>query len=504
MSYRKYIQGALGSLILIGTAAVFWFSGKSESVFSNNPSARSGVFDARGEDFEHGGLPLSGEWLFTPDRFSEPGTGDIGGSVPAPGIVIAPGSWNGKNGAGLPGPYGRGTYELIVLTDGSGPDLSLYVPDQAISFRCYVDGELKGENGRPGLSSEDTLVVREGFLIPLSKDPVHHLLFHVANYHYNVGGLINPVVLGPSKSLALLKDLEITFSGILLGALAVVFLYFLLQYYRHRYFRDALYFSLFCGLVFLRVLTVSHFPERLFPNFAAFAISSRIEFISYYVGLPVYLLFIGELYPLRHAGPVLKSASALASAFSLAALLLPIPLFMAYTLPPYHLLTLAAGIYVFVNLLEAAARKRKGAVAILGGFGIFFLFILNDILHANLIIRSAHLSPLGLLFFVAAHFSEVIARHGRASFKDDHRASADVPAADAGAAMGKPAESPSGQALTKRENEIFRLLLEGFSDKEIASTLGVSPRTVSNTLGKLYRKSGVSNRLELVRILRPL
>jgi DNA-binding NarL/FixJ family response regulator len=52
--------------------------------------------------------------------------------------------------------------------------------------------------------------------------------------------------------------------------------------------------------------------------------------------------------------------------------------------------------------------------------------------------------------------------------------------------------------LTRRERQIVELLLEGCSNKDIASRLSVSDRTIKNQLSALYRKTNVRSRLELV------
>lgn len=51
--------------------------------------------------------------------------------------------------------------------------------------------------------------------------------------------------------------------------------------------------------------------------------------------------------------------------------------------------------------------------------------------------------------------------------------------------------------LTRREAEISLLAAEGLEDKEIAAHLGISPRTVGHTLGRAYKKLGVSRRKDL-------
>jgi DNA-binding NarL/FixJ family response regulator len=50
--------------------------------------------------------------------------------------------------------------------------------------------------------------------------------------------------------------------------------------------------------------------------------------------------------------------------------------------------------------------------------------------------------------------------------------------------------------LTERELEILEYVAVGLSVKQVASRLGLSPRTVETHLAKLYRKLGVRNRVQ--------
>ena len=52
--------------------------------------------------------------------------------------------------------------------------------------------------------------------------------------------------------------------------------------------------------------------------------------------------------------------------------------------------------------------------------------------------------------------------------------------------------------LSSREHEVVKLLLEGKSNKLIASALGISDRTVEFHLKNIYAKYEVSSRMELV------
>ena len=68
------------------------------------------------------------------------------------------------------------------------------------------------------------------------------------------------------------------------------------------------------------------------------------------------------------------------------------------------------------------------------------------------------------------------------------------------AAAAKLAEGVTRVQVTPRELSTLRLLAEGKSNKEIASTLGISERTVKTHLGHLFEKLGVTSRTEAVKV----
>jgi DNA-binding NarL/FixJ family response regulator len=56
---------------------------------------------------------------------------------------------------------------------------------------------------------------------------------------------------------------------------------------------------------------------------------------------------------------------------------------------------------------------------------------------------------------------------------------------------------PRDVALTPRQVEILCALLEGATNRDIASRLGLREQTVKNQLSVMYTKLGVQNRLQL-------
>jgi DNA-binding NarL/FixJ family response regulator len=68
------------------------------------------------------------------------------------------------------------------------------------------------------------------------------------------------------------------------------------------------------------------------------------------------------------------------------------------------------------------------------------------------------------------------------------------------AAAAKLAERVTQVQLTPRELATLRLMADGKANKEIASALGISERTVKTHLGHLFEKLGVTSRTEAVKV----
>ena len=54
------------------------------------------------------------------------------------------------------------------------------------------------------------------------------------------------------------------------------------------------------------------------------------------------------------------------------------------------------------------------------------------------------------------------------------------------------AADPAG--LTEREVEVLRLIARGQANKQVAATLGISPKTVGRHVEHIYAKAGVTTR----------
>lgn len=68
----------------------------------------------------------------------------------------------------------------------------------------------------------------------------------------------------------------------------------------------------------------------------------------------------------------------------------------------------------------------------------------------------------------------------------------------ASAAPLRLATAQGRSLLTKREADVVKLVIEGYTNRDVAEKLGLTEHTVSNYLFRIYEKLGISSRVELV------
>jgi DNA-binding NarL/FixJ family response regulator len=66
----------------------------------------------------------------------------------------------------------------------------------------------------------------------------------------------------------------------------------------------------------------------------------------------------------------------------------------------------------------------------------------------------------------------------------------------------QPDQPPSSEALTSREEEVLKLIVQGYTNKQVADELSISVRTVEGHRANLTEKLGMRNRVDLLRYAR--
>jgi len=139
---------------------------------------------------------------------------------------------------------------------------------------------------------------------------------------------------------------------------------------------------------------------------------------------------------------------------------------------------------IWLQSCAADARARAGGDADEHLAAVDELVAVGDLLHAHLSLGHVR-DPLPELTPAAGSVRRAIDERLRAVSR-----SSDLP-------LPVDLAAPAEQRLTARELDIARRVAAGARNREVAEALGVSKRTVDNTLANVYRKLGCGGRAGL-------
>jgi PAS domain S-box-containing protein len=399
---RYQLKHIMGFFLGISFAILLLCSCQYEKPEKDLPKAEKGVIDLRNWDFQkNGAVKLIGEWDFYWGQHILPGGPEEPSTNAKSGHIEVPGVWNDfeTNGKKVSG-YGFASYRLRVIPDGKTQDLGLKILDMGTAFRVYVNGELLASAGNPGKTREQTSPSYFPMVTPFkTPSEIYDIIIHVSNFHYWIGGMWEPVLLGDSHELYLLRERYIIVSAVLFGAICIFGFYHLGLFWFRRNDKSTLYFGLFCLMMAIRVITHGErYIVTLFPAIGYDTLLILI-FLSFYVGGPFFILYTQALFPEEMPSKIVNKVVITGAAFSSFVLLTDSRLF-SRSLPFFQVFTIFILLLVSVSLFRAISKRRQGAVVFLSGFLIFLAAIVNDILYARMLISTGYLIPLGLLLFI--------------------------------------------------------------------------------------------------------
>ena len=394
-----------GSLVLVLVAGLC-IAACNQDRFSNKepPRAVQGILDLSDWDFEEDGIVrLNGEWEFYWEQLLEPGDFSGEGRPQQTGFFHVPSIWNGYEieGEELSGD-GCATFRLRTeLGDPRGVH-ALRLMVMATAYRIWVNGEFLASNGKVGKSPE-TMIPQSLPQIATfrSGDPTLDIVLQVSNFFHRKGGIWDVIELGTEKQIHQRQKYKEVFEGVLFGSLLIMALFHFGLFGLRRKDLSTLYFGLFCLLIATRLLVTDEcFLIALFPDFS-WEIAFKIEYLSFYLALPVFAAFIGKVYPEGISRRILQGSAILGILFSLIVLCTPARIF-TYTLVAYEPVTLFVGGYLIYWLIRNLFRGKEGSALFVGGSLVLFLTVINDMLFAYPIVYTGYLVPFGLFIFIFA------------------------------------------------------------------------------------------------------
>lgn len=343
-------------------------------------------------------LALTGDWSFYWQQLLEPE--QIKTSVHTPSVMNGMGGWQSAKGGVDYDAIGFATYHMELTLQQSTSNLALQIPQIESAYRLYIDSEFVASGGlvkdteSAGTAGYNSAIVR----IPDGLN-TFSITLQVSNYHSSWGGLWAPIILGDADFLHVLQRDKIALSMFILGALLITVIHSLIQFFLRPGDNIPLVFACLCLLLFLREFTLEHMNFALSAFAGGFILITKLNFFSYYAGIPTALYFFHCCYPRVFHTKFCLMVYSVCIAFSAFILLFPTRYFGLSTII-FQFIALVVMVYILQRLWIAMSKKQRGAGVMIMGSLIAFAFALNDILNMNSIITTGRFFSLGIIAFI--------------------------------------------------------------------------------------------------------
>ncbi len=367
----------------------------------NKIIVQNGVLDLRTWNWQKDGIvSLTGHWEFYWKKFYSPGFFKDTSVVYTKHFAFVPSLWNKyiPVGQNSDGGFGYATYHLVVLCPATKEQLALKFFTIESSYRLFVNNKEMLNVGHAGTTAEATIADLKPSIVNVQPENNKlDIVIQVSNFNNSRGGIWYFNKLGTASQIH--SDFIRNLSVALLAAggflLAGIYYLILFLHFRDRY--ALFFFSILCFIFCTRSLVIEEMPVIYISNLK-WEFVRRAEYISLYLSVPIASLFSYHLFPQEFSKKILYIILSVCSIFVALSLFAP---YYYYTFPlKYYeaiiLLTVFYGLYVYIR---AALKKRSGSFLFLGGFCIFLITIINDLLYENLIINTMWMFYIGLASF---------------------------------------------------------------------------------------------------------
>lgn len=356
-----------------------------------------GLADLRTWDFRKP-VRLSGEYEFYWEQLLLPRELLLNPNL-QPDYMGVPDTWGGKTiSVGELPETGFATYRVNVLL----PSIEAYalkIPDIGTTYELFVDGKSLAKVGVPGSSMESTTPRYYPTTVSFVPETRRvEIVVHVANFHYRMGGIWLPIVLGTPQQIEDITENQRALDLLLFGAIVIIGLYNLALFGLRREDPSSLYLGLLCLLLSTRLLAVG---DRYLTRISdlPFEWFVRIEYLSWLLAISAFAGFMRAVIPNEFNRFVAYAMHGIVGVGSLIILLTGLE-FFTYLVPVFQVFTVACLIAGSISFGLAIARRREGALLLTLAYAVLFYSVINDILLNAGIIDTFLMLDIGLLVFI--------------------------------------------------------------------------------------------------------
>ncbi len=331
------------------------------------------------------------------------------------GFNKIPGSWYGdKANSESVASYGYATYRAIIKLKNPG-HYQIQMLKVLSAYKLWINNELVVVNGVVGKDINSTSPRFSPQIADFnSSNKVIEVVVNVANFTHPHSGIVESPKFGTAKVIQARREFKITIDMFLCGTLLIMCLYHLGLFALRSKNPSTLFFSGYIFIILIRILIVSGDKHFIFLfSWLGWESIYKISYLTFYLGVPLFLMFISSLFPDQFSNAILRIFQIVAVGASLLVCLSPVFVYHR-SLIFYEVITGIAILYSIYVLSRASLDGKEGAIIILVGFLFFSMTVVNDMLSTNRVIFTEAYVPFGLFLFIFAQSFVLSLRFSRA------------------------------------------------------------------------------------------
>lgn len=362
------------------------------------PRASRGFLDLTDVDLKDASVSLEGEWEFYWGHLYEPEVFADSDTAPPPAYFSVPGGWKSV-ASGI----GFGTYRLRIHgVDGDEP-LALYVPFVPTSHALWVNGRLAATQGIVATERAGAVPSAGTSVVPMAPDvSTIELVLQVANFSFREGGIARNLVLGTHENVRANAQRSLFLASFFVASLLFIGLYHVGLWFIRRQDRQLLWFGLLSLAIAFRTSVMDQAPVTLFFPRIPWEILIKVEYIGFYLAVPLFILFLRALFPEEFSPRPARAMSSVGLAAGFFVLMTPARIH-SHGLLYYEIFAVAVFAFALWALVRSVRRKRSGSQAILAAAVVTALVAMNDILFHWGYLSLGAFSPIAVLGVLGAH-----------------------------------------------------------------------------------------------------
>jgi len=335
-------------------------------------------------------------WDFYPQTFIQPQ--ELEQNMLAKKQIRVPGYWDAQLDTAYL--WGYGTYHLELLNNSVDKDVVIHVGQILDAYKLYINGQLVASSGEIATNKAE---FKGGFKPQISHikllNGTNDVVIHIANFENHHSGIYNSIEIGTPWAIFFYIIQYVAFDLILFGSLLFMSIYHFALFGMRREDKSTLIFAIFSLLMAVRTaLTGSESVSYIFPEIS-FQLSYKLEYLSFYMGMPVFGYFIHSLFKEMVQIKFIHILTAVSAIFSASVIFTNIEFFTFYV-EYYQLFTLLVLVYYIFVIVKSIIRRTPAAWILGLGILAFFIAIFNDMLFINGFIQSIDLAPFGFFIFM--------------------------------------------------------------------------------------------------------